>query len=161
MLVTALPLGSSTWDSRTIRAGAKSCTESRSPCHLAKNFHLACVSVSCPLKASLKIWKMPEGEDHWEVGLNLTSSLATPFRWKIRVSTASLFVWPLTALCGSELRSSSSWSSLTPPYLPNRLSRGTDTLMAGVVLVELALAVVVSGCTAVPSCPKFSACLSG
>ena len=154
LLVTTSPLSRSTGDSRTIRAWAKSCTDSRPPCHLAKNFRLAWVLVSCSLKASLKIWKKPEGEDHWEVGLSLTSSSATPSRWKIRVSTASLSVWPLTALSASEIQSSSTRSSLVPPYLPYPLSHGTDTRMAGVALVETTLAPVVSGCATVPSCPK-------
>ena len=37
--------------------------------------------MSCSLKASLKIWNTPEGEDHSLVGLNLTSSFAIPAKW--------------------------------------------------------------------------------
>ena len=73
LLVTGVPPRRSTHDSRTIRACAKSWTDSWSPFLLAKNFHVAWVSVSCSLKTSLKIMKTTEGEDHWDVGLSFTS----------------------------------------------------------------------------------------
>ena len=127
--------------------------DSWSPCLLAKNFHLAWVSVNCSLKTSLKIVKTPKGEDHWDVGLSFTSSWAPPSRWKIRVSSASPSDWPLTALCISEIQCSSTLSFLAPLYFPNLFSHGTETLTAGAVLEGPGVAAVVSGGVCSPNCP--------
>ena len=153
LFCSASQLSRSICESKTIRAWAKSYTNYWSPWCLAKNFLLACVSVSCSVKTSLRMLKTLERVDHWVVGCSLTSSMATPSRWKVRVLTTLLLAWPLTARWASEIQSSNTQSSLTPTYFPNLFSWGTETLTAGVVLGGPGVPSVGPGSTCLPNCP--------